>query len=182
MGSRLGVHRFAGLALTPRPAGAIVAAGLGHLPECRLIVTRRPAFTQAQLRTAAKIAKEHGVSIRLEADGSITISPSSTPTTDDELDRELEAFERHVPWPGPHLNHREERVLQVLVEGNGHAMAADAIPLAGPRTVNGLVSYGLVGLEDSAETFDRHQKIHATKEGLSFFSRRNAHYRRYPSL
>ncbi|TAN19676.1 MAG: hypothetical protein EPN45_00635 [Rhizobiaceae bacterium] len=101
---------------------------------------------------------------------------------EEELDRQLEAFERHVPWPGPHLNHREDRVLQILVEADGLAMAADAIPLAGPRTVNGLIAYGLVGLEDGVKSFDRSQKIHATKEGLSFFRRRKAHYRQYPSL
>lgn len=102
---------------------------------------------------------------------------------EDDLDRELEEWQAsHVPWPGPHLNHREERVLQVLVEANGRAMGADTIPFAGPHTVNGLISYGLVGLEDGAETFDRRQKIHATKEGLSFSSRRDSHYRQYPNL
>jgi hypothetical protein len=57
-------------------------------------MTRRQTFTQAQLRAAARIAKEHGVSVRLDPDGSATISPSSTSASDDELDRELEAFER----------------------------------------------------------------------------------------
>ncbi|MHA6641491.1 hypothetical protein [Mesorhizobium sp. A623] len=57
-------------------------------------MTRRQAFTQSQLRAAAKIAKEHGVSVRLDADGSATISPSSTPVTDGGLDQEIEAFER----------------------------------------------------------------------------------------
>jgi hypothetical protein len=149
-------------------------------------VTRRQTFTQAQLRAAAKIAKEHGVSVRLDPDGSATISPSSAPASDDELDRELEAFEalhdRHVPWTGPHLNHREEKVLKVLVAAEGRPLAASIIPLAGPRTVNGLLAYGLVGLVQGTEIFDRSQEIHATKEGLSFLRRREAHYERYPTL
>jgi hypothetical protein len=57
-------------------------------------VTRRQTFTQAQLRAAAKVAKEHGVSVRLDPDGSATISPSSASTSNDELDRQLEAFEQ----------------------------------------------------------------------------------------
>lgn len=55
-------------------------------------MTRRHTFTQAQLRAAAKIAKEQGVSIRLEPDGSATISPHTKSSDDDELDRELAEF------------------------------------------------------------------------------------------
>jgi hypothetical protein len=149
-------------------------------------VTRRPFFTQAQLRTVAKIAKEHGVSVRLDTDGSVTISPISGSPSDEELDRELEAFKAQdrefVPWIGPRLNHREERVLRQLVDAEGHPTAADTIVLAGPATVNGLLSYGLAGLEKGVESFDRHCLVHATKVGLSFFNRRDAHYRRYPTM
>jgi hypothetical protein len=73
-------------------------------------------------------------------------------------------------------------VLKVLVAAEGWPLAASTIPLAGPRTVNGLLAYGLVGLEQGTETFDRSQQIHVTREGLSFFKRREAHYRRYPTL
>ena len=61
-------------------------------------MTRRRAFTQSDITRAAKVAKELGVTVRLEADGAVTISPVPPKTAkeleDEELDRELEAFER----------------------------------------------------------------------------------------
>lgn len=33
-------------------------------------------FTRAQIRTAAVIAKEQGVSVRLDADGSLSVQPA----------------------------------------------------------------------------------------------------------
>lgn len=57
-------------------------------------MTQQPTFTQAQLRSAAKIAKEHGVSVRLDTDGSITISPSTTPAIFDGAARASDALAR----------------------------------------------------------------------------------------
>lgn len=47
------------------------------------------------MRRAAQLVKEHGVSVRLHLDGSLTISPSDSRDSDEaELDRELEEFNR----------------------------------------------------------------------------------------
>lgn len=46
-------------------------------------MTSRLNFTPAQMRAAAKVAKEFGVSVRLEADGAIVVSPSAPPVRHD---------------------------------------------------------------------------------------------------
>lgn len=60
-------------------------------------MTVRVAFTRAQIRSAAIIAKDEGVQIDLNPDGSLSIVPtvnekSVDVTGNDDLDRELEAF------------------------------------------------------------------------------------------
>lgn len=58
---------------------------------------RRPVFTKRQIELAAEIATKHGVTVRLEVDGTITISPKSQKDLEEEmLDRELEEFELRV--------------------------------------------------------------------------------------
>lgn len=49
------------------------------------LMTSRLSVTQAQMRAAAKVAKEFGVSVRLEADGAVVVSQSSAPTGEDEF-------------------------------------------------------------------------------------------------
>ncbi|MCG7508847.1 hypothetical protein [Mesorhizobium retamae] len=49
-------------------------------------MTSRLNFTPAQMRAAAKVAKEFGVSVRLEPDGAVVVSPSSSePISEDEF-------------------------------------------------------------------------------------------------
>ena len=61
-------------------------------------MTDKLRFTRAQIRTAAIIAKDEGVSIELKADGSLSIVPaipkgSGVDANDNsDLDRELDAF------------------------------------------------------------------------------------------
>ena len=55
-------------------------------------MTRAARFTKAELANAAKLAKDQGVSVRLGADGSITIYPGAA-AEQSELDREWAAFE-----------------------------------------------------------------------------------------
>ncbi len=60
-------------------------------------MTKTARFTKAEIRNAAVIAREYGVTIKLEVDGSMVISPDThKPTAADELeadlDRELDAF------------------------------------------------------------------------------------------
>lgn len=152
---------------------------------------RRPFVTKAAIERAAEIATRLRVSVRLDADGSVTISPSRANANrktqeGGEFDRELEELHARrsdfVPWPGPDLSHREERVLKVLIGAHGRPIAASGIPLAGPHTVNGLLSHGLVALEDGMTIFNREQMIHATAAGLAFFKRRSEHRRKYPAL
>jgi hypothetical protein len=57
-----------------------------------------PLLTRRQIATAARIAREHGVSVKLDPNGSVIVSPdaqadSSGAPSDAELDRELELFE-----------------------------------------------------------------------------------------
>jgi hypothetical protein len=157
---------------------------------------RKIAITASQVTALCKGAANAGfipeimigdVIIRLVPERLATVFSASNALSEDELDQELRAFEaldrQVLPWTGPHLNHREEKVLRVLVAAEGRPLAANAIHLAGLQTVNGLLAYGLVGLEEGAEIFDRrHHCIYATEEGLSFFSKRKAHYRRHPTL
>ena len=56
-------------------------------------MTRAARFTKAELANAAKVAKDQGVSVRLGADGSITIYPGAAAQLT-ELDREWAAFEK----------------------------------------------------------------------------------------
>lgn len=49
--------------------------------DCRM--TDKLRFTRAQIRNAAVIAKQEGVSIRIDADGSITVAPSANDNTED---------------------------------------------------------------------------------------------------
>lgn len=56
-------------------------------------MTRAARFTKAELANAAKVAKDHGVSVKLGADGSIVISPgTAAPLTEEE--REWAEWER----------------------------------------------------------------------------------------
>ena len=55
-------------------------------------MTRAARFTKAELANAAKVAKDQGVSVRLGADGSITIYPGAAAELS-ELDRGWAAFE-----------------------------------------------------------------------------------------
>lgn len=61
-------------------------------------MTDKLRFTRAQIRTAAMVAKDEGVSIELRADGSMSIVPvipivSGLDANDNsDLDRELDAF------------------------------------------------------------------------------------------
>lgn len=66
-----------------------------------IAMTMKRRFTKAEITVAAKVAKEQGVTVRLDADGALTISPASVASSEEEeLDRELEAFSRkHEPRP-----------------------------------------------------------------------------------
>lgn len=46
-------------------------------------MTEKLKYTRAQIRNAAIVAKEEGVSIRIDSDGSITVSPSVNDNTED---------------------------------------------------------------------------------------------------
>ncbi|MFD9902615.1 hypothetical protein [Mesorhizobium sp. NPDC059025] len=54
-------------------------------------MTSRLNFTPAQMRAAAKVAKEFGVSVRLEVDGAITITPLANQGEKD-LDLDLQQW------------------------------------------------------------------------------------------
>jgi hypothetical protein len=53
---------------------------------------KRIRVSAADIARAARIAKEFGVTVRLDVDGSVTISPASS-IIEADLDRELAAFE-----------------------------------------------------------------------------------------
>jgi hypothetical protein len=60
-------------------------------------MTKTSRFTKADIKNAAVIAREYGVTIKLEVDGSMVISPANTEMTaadelEADLDRELDAF------------------------------------------------------------------------------------------
>lgn len=62
-------------------------------------MTRALRFSRAEIANAAKVAREHGVAVKLERDGSIVVLPDfNGPKTvdtsaEDDLDAELAAFE-----------------------------------------------------------------------------------------
>lgn len=57
-------------------------------------------FTPAQIRAAAKVAKEFRVSVRLEPDGTVVVSPSSEPAGENEFDN----LQEYLEWrDGRHL-------------------------------------------------------------------------------
>lgn len=148
-------------------------------------MANRSRWSDAKIRKAAAIAKEFGVSITLAMEGAVTISPrSAKDIEEDELDRELDELERGFlnPWPGPHLNHREKKVLQTLTDAKGQPLPASGIAFAGPATVNSLLAHGLVAFVGDAKSFDRSMDIYATTDGLTFLKRRADHYRKFPSF
>lgn len=61
-------------------------------------MTDKLRFTRAQIRNAAVIAKDEGVRIKLDPDGSIFVFPDNhrhemvDVSSDNDLDRELDAF------------------------------------------------------------------------------------------
>lgn len=46
-------------------------------------MTEKLKYSRAQIRNAPIVAKEEGVSIRIDTDGSITVSPSVNDNTED---------------------------------------------------------------------------------------------------
>ena len=143
----------------------------------------------ARVRQFAMLAKELGVSINLQADGSVEISPFAqqqmivAPRTkkeieEEELEREREAFERDVErqWQGPNFGRNAEKVMETLVKAGGALVRASSVPYAGPRTVNHLISLGFVALANGVTVFDRAQEIRATERWMSFISQRAKEY------
>ncbi|WP_144223728.1 hypothetical protein [Mesorhizobium amorphae] len=65
-------------------------------------MSRMLRFTKTEIANAAKVAREQGVSVKLEADGSVLVFPAGeSANSGDLLDRELVLFEAKHGYGGP---------------------------------------------------------------------------------
>lgn len=101
-----------------------------------------------QIRSAAKLAVELGVSIELRPDGSIVVAPSAgaPPKPLSALEKwkaEQEQRKREKPENLPRLNQRQTSALKQLVEHDGKR-AANLMSGCGPSTLEGLRVCGAI--------------------------------------
>lgn len=139
-------------------------------------LTRKLPITARQVTAICKGAGKAGYIPEIILDGVVV---RLVPEALSQSAQYEENDEPYVPWPGPRLNYREEQVLRTIVAARDHTLPASTIPQAGPATVNALIAHGLVEIEGGAKVFDRSQNIRASNDGISFFSRFEAHNRKH---
>lgn len=101
-----------------------------------------------QIRSAAKLAVELGVSVELKPDGSIVVAPSAgaPPKPMSALEKwkaEREQLNSEKPENLPRLNLRQASALKQLVENDGKS-AVNLLSGCGPSTLEGLREWGAI--------------------------------------
>ncbi|MBM3091633.1 hypothetical protein GFB56_12500 [Ensifer sp. T173] len=122
-----------------------------------------------QIRSAAKLAVELGVSIELKADGSIVVAPSAGDPKKpmsalEKWKAEQEELKAQNPEVLPGLNQRETSALKQLVN-HGGKLAANRLSHCGPATLRGLSERGAIELKPLEKGGDRPVIVHLTALG-----------------
>lgn len=103
-----------------------------------------------QIRSAAKLAVELGVSVELKPDGSIVVTPSAgaPPKPASALEKwkaERKQGESEKPENLPRLNQRQTSALKQLLENDGKR-AVNLLSGCGPSTLEGLRACGAIDI------------------------------------
>lgn len=144
------------------------------------------AFTKSELLRLASIAKEQGVAISLERDGTkITISPCPVAPTH-------EAPRHQMAWPivdppAPPIDsgfdHREQAAMEQLVAaGVGVPIHVDTMRSVGPLTCQRLAERGYVEILVNETGRSPGERIALTRKGLQDWKALGSYYERHPAL
>lgn len=144
------------------------------------------AFTKSELLRLASIAKEQGVAISLERDGTkITISPCPVAPPLEPLLHEVAGLAIDPPEPpiDSGFDHRERAAMEQLVAaGVGVPIHVDTMRSVGPLTCRQLAERGYVEILGHETGRSSGERVALTRQGLQDWKALRSYYERYPAL
>lgn len=143
-------------------------------------------FTKAELLRLAMLAKEQGVAISLERDGTkISITPCPMAPALEPLRHEV--FGPIVDPPAPPIDsgfdHRERAAMeQLVVAGVGIAIHVDMMRSVGPQTCQKLAERGYVEILGNETGRSSGERVALTTKGHRDWEALTNYYKRHPAL
>ncbi|NML73087.1 hypothetical protein HHL25_03000 [Rhizobium sp. S-51] len=149
-------------------------------------MTKKPTFTKAELLRLASIAKEQGVAISLERDGTkiaiapCPVAPALEPPRDEVAGPVLD---HPAPPIDSGFDHRERAAMEQLVAaGVGIPVRVDTMHCVGPFTCQRLAGRGYVEILVNETGRSSGERVALTGKGLQDWKALGGYYERYPAL